>query len=181
MKKKVSRKSLGIIVAILVMGIVILSVYILKPWIPSRYRNPLFCDENINCSLDYVFGEFSCVNKYHYSGGLDDSWLLSGPDCYCNVSESKCILIPYDIGKHYEEVMIERQAKNVACLELIRLGCNASTDSIIMKNFDANNDGIIDSKDTLLEFCKNRYKLENLQNYTNLTTDALCKKYCECK
>lgn len=178
--KKVSRKSLGIIVTVLVIGIVILSIYLLKPWIPSKYRDPLFCDENVDCRLDYVFGEFSCVNKYHYSGGLDNTWLLSGPSCYCNISESRCVLISYSPFKYYEEVYRERQAEDAACRNLISSGCNVSTDSIIMENFDANNDSIIDSNDTLLEFCKVHYKVEILQNYTNLTPDDLCKRYCDC-
>ena len=70
-------------------------------------------------------------------------------------------------------------AKNVACGILIRSNCNISTSSILfdgsikfLYKFDANKDGIVDSKDTLFELCKNYYGIE---------TDANCKKLCGCQ
>jgi hypothetical protein len=49
--------------------------------------------------------------------------------------------------------------------------CKPSTNSILVKGFDANKDGNIDNKDTLFELCK---------NYFNKTTDLECKDFCDC-
>ena len=57
-------------------------------------------------------------------------------------------------------------AKSTACEELVTAGCNVSTNSITLKNYDANNDGKIDSTDTLFELCKNVFQVK---------TDSECK------
>jgi len=66
-------------------------------------------------------------------------------------------------------------AKNAACAIMMREsnGCkiNVSTNSILVKNFDANKDEKIDGNDTLFEFCK---------SYFNMETDCKCKIACGC-
>ena len=62
-------------------------------------------------------------------------------------------------------------SKGLACTELVKSNCEKTTNSIIVKNFDANKDGKIDSSDTLFELCKNYYGRE---------TDSECKRVCDC-
>ena len=92
MKRK-SKKDLWISLVVYIIGIVILSIYLLKPWIPLKYRNSTYCDESIKCGYyGNIWGGYDCVNKYYGS----DEWLvLGGPTCYCNVSENKCVVVPY--------------------------------------------------------------------------------------
>jgi hypothetical protein len=47
-------------------------------------------------------------------------------------------------------------ARSDACRLLIN-NCNVSTDSILVENFDVNNDGKIDNSDTLSQLCKKYY------------------------
>ena len=62
--------------------------------------------------------------------------------------------------------------RDKACNELEKSDCNVSTYSILIKDFDANKDGKIDSTDTLFELCK---------NYYGLNTDSDCKNTgCGC-
>ena len=62
-------------------------------------------------------------------------------------------------------------ARSAACEELALGNCNVSINSIIVRDFDANNDNNINEKDTLFELCKNFY---------NIYTEAECKKQCGC-
>jgi len=52
----------------------------------------------------------------------------------------------------YYKLSVE-QAKDDGCQILISNNCNISTDSILV-NFDANQNGEIDDKDTLFDLCK---------------------------
>jgi len=61
--------------------------------------------------------------------------------------------------------------KAIACIELLNSDCEKSTNSILMKDFDANKDNKTDSADTLFELCKNYYGCED---------EACCKKVCRC-
>lgn len=63
-------------------------------------------------------------------------------------------------------------AKTEACNELVKSGCEKTSSKSVLIKFDANNDGIIDSKDTLFELCKNYYSVED---------DSKCKeRVCGC-
>ena len=101
MKKSVRNYLFAIVIIFIVAGIV-LFIYILKPWIPSKYRDPLYCDESINCGRNtdvFNFQGISCVNEYYNP----DMWLmLGGPNCNCNLTENRCVLVPYT-QSHFNE------------------------------------------------------------------------------
>ncbi|NIM47189.1 MAG: hypothetical protein GTN40_03460 [Candidatus Aenigmarchaeota archaeon] len=61
--------------------------------------------------------------------------------------------------------------KAIACAELVESDCEKPTNSILVKDFDANKDNKTDSADTLFELCKNYYGGE---------TESDCKKLCGC-
>ena len=66
--------------------------------------------------------------------------------------------------------------KNNACSILMRdpRGCNnVSTDSTLVKDFDANKDGKKDSADTLQALCENYYGV-------NIGDQTACKRICGC-
>jgi hypothetical protein len=69
-------------------------------------------------------------------------------------------------------------AKSAGCSIIITNCSNSNTNDIILDGlhqtkckFDANKDGKIDNRDTLLELCKNYYSQES---------DSDCKKLCGC-
>ena len=62
-------------------------------------------------------------------------------------------------------------AKGYGCMELVKQNCEVSTNFVIIKNYDTNKDGKIDSSDTLFELCK---------NYFSINTDSECKAICGC-
>ncbi len=62
------------------------------------------------------------------------------------------------------------KAMDEACRMLASKGYESSTDSVLLKDFDANNNGKTnDPEDTMLELCK---------NYFDIYTDIDCKKTC---
>jgi hypothetical protein len=62
-------------------------------------------------------------------------------------------------------------AKVYGCMALVKQNCELPTNSIIIKDYDANKDGKIDSSDTLFELCK---------NYFGVETESKCKAMCGC-
>ena len=71
-----------IIIFIAVIGSVF---YIWKPWIPEKYRDPLYCDELIGCIKEWD----TCMNEYHYTGS-DDRWLLLD-STVCECENNRCV------------------------------------------------------------------------------------------
>jgi len=71
----------------------------------------------------------------------------------------------------YAGTLGEPTPKAIACTELLNSNCEKSTNSILVKHFDANKDDKRDSADILFELCKNYYGCED---------EACCKKVCRC-
>jgi hypothetical protein len=71
-----------------------------------------------------------------------------------------------------EQCLWNAKVETCASLQVSPNLCKPSTDSIRVKDFDANKNGEInDSGDTLFELCK---------NYFNKNTDLECKDFCDC-
>jgi hypothetical protein len=85
------------------------------------------------------------------------------------IISSPCFLAPFGCNS----VSKSELTKNEACRELVAVkNCNTSTDSIFLKDFDANKNSIKgDSGDTLFALC---------QNYFGRYTDSECKIICGC-
>jgi hypothetical protein len=70
-----------------------------------------------------------------------------------------------------EQLTVEA-AKNNACNMLVSTGCDSAS-SIVVRDFDANQDGEVNSEDTLLALCDTWY---------NIDDDFECRKtICRCE
>ena len=91
------------------------------------------------------------------------------------------IVLVYDASKPAVSSVDLTTAKNNACQMLVSVGCGpGQSGSIRVSNFDANRDGEMDVKDTLLELCREYYLIDG-SNDKYASPDDQCRvEICGC-
>ena len=62
-----------------------------SPKIPEPYKNPKYCDENVDCDFYSIGGIVFCGNMYY----VNQSNIIGGAtdiECFCNTTSNECII-----------------------------------------------------------------------------------------
>jgi hypothetical protein len=59
--------------------------------IPEPYKNPNYCDENIDCGFYRTGGSSFCGNTYYVNATEPE--IVFDMACVCNITENKCIIL----------------------------------------------------------------------------------------